>query len=106
MKTMTKSHLQSFRSALLAQIESHTEELTRLSQHANDPEHSGIDRFTATALLDSTRQSLADANEALKRMAEGTYGVCETCGDTIPLERLEILPHARLCVPCQQNRRA
>jgi DnaK suppressor protein len=58
------------------------------------------------ALVDSSRQVLADTTEALKRMADGTYGVCERCRHDIPVERLEILPHARSCVPCQQTRHA
>ncbi|WP_374536096.1 TraR/DksA family transcriptional regulator [Micromonospora aurantiaca (nom. illeg.)] len=37
-------------------------------------------------------------------MSEGTYGVCERCGQDIPTARLEILPSARFCVPCQQRR--
>jgi RNA polymerase-binding transcription factor DksA len=36
-------------------------------------------------------------------MDEGRYGVCTTCGDTIGLERLEILPATRLCLPCQRG---
>jgi RNA polymerase-binding protein DksA len=38
---------------------------------------------------------------ALKRLNEGTYGVCEECGDDIPLERLRVNPGATRCVRCQ-----
>jgi DnaK suppressor protein len=46
---------------------------------------------------------LTDIAAALRRMAEGTYGTCERCATTIPLERLEILPHARFCISCQPS---
>ncbi|MCG8692151.1 MAG: TraR/DksA family transcriptional regulator [Minwuiales bacterium] len=37
---------------------------------------------------------------ALKRMNEGTYGVCVSCGEDIAPKRLEALPHAALCISC------
>ncbi|MET8307759.1 TraR/DksA family transcriptional regulator [Micromonospora sp. NPDC005173] len=37
-------------------------------------------------------------------MSEGSYGSCESCGGDIPLARLEVLPWAWYCVPCQQRR--
>jgi RNA polymerase-binding transcription factor DksA len=97
------SRLDSLRSALQAQAERHTEELTQLTQHGGDPERNGLDRQTIAALADSARQGLAETTEALKRMAEGTYGRCQHCGGQIPVARLEILPHARFCVSCRQT---
>ena len=38
--------------------------------------------------------------DALKRIADGTYGVCVTCGKPIPRARLEIVPHASRCMDC------
>ena len=42
---------------------------------------------------------------ALTRMDDGTYGLCESCGGPIPIERLEAVPTASLCVQCKQARR-
>ena len=42
---------------------------------------------------------------ALSRLDEGTYGQCESCGGPIPIERLEAVPTASLCVTCKQTRR-
>jgi DnaK suppressor protein len=53
------------------------------------------------ALIASAREALADTARALRRMADGSYGTCERCAASIPLERLEILPHAHFRVPCQ-----
>jgi DnaK suppressor protein len=54
------------------------------------------------------RRRLADKSqalvEALEQVREGTYGLCRACGERIPRRRLEILPTATLCVPCQELR--
>jgi DnaK suppressor protein len=34
---------------------------------------------------------------------DGTYGVCETCGKDIDHRRLEVVPHVRLCLKCQER---
>ena len=55
------------------------------------------------ALLAATRRSVEQVSGALRRIAEGAYGQCAGCAGAIPAERLEVLPHARFCVPCQQK---
>ncbi|MET0522141.1 MAG: TraR/DksA C4-type zinc finger protein [Jiangellaceae bacterium] len=74
-------------------------ELTEISADTGDPGEA----HNRAALLAATRHSLEQITGALRRMAEGSYGRCEKCGNTIPAERLEVLPHARFCVPCQQK---
>lgn len=58
------------------------------------------------ALLAATRHAVEQIEGALRRIDGGTYGRCAGCGGPIPVERLEILPHARYCVPCQQKHTA
>lgn len=103
MTTSTDSRLRTLRQTLQDQAERQSVELARLTAYGTPAD--GMDPQTAAALIDSTRQSLADTTQALKRIADGSYGRCERCGVDIPVERLEILPHARYCVPCQQARR-
>ena len=43
---------------------------------------------------------LMELEAALQRMEEGTYGVCEACGQAIETERLAALPIATLCIAC------
>jgi len=54
------------------------------------------------------RRRLADKSlalaVALDRLREGTYGICQECGCQIPERRLEVMPTATLCVPCQERR--
>ncbi len=56
------------------------------------------------ASIATTRQNLADAIAALRRIEASRYGTCETCGGEIPPERLDILPQARYCVSCGSRR--
>ncbi len=51
---------------------------------------------------------LADVEHALHKFEEGTYGLCDTCGQSIDLARLEALPQANLCLSCksQQSKNA
>lgn len=61
-------------------------------------------RERSTALLAIERERLEQVQSALRRLQDGTYGNCTSCGESISPERLEILPHATLCVNCQANR--
>jgi RNA polymerase-binding transcription factor DksA len=74
-------------------------QLTEISADTGDPGEA----HNRAALVAATRRSLEQITGALRRIAEGSYGRCEKCGNPIPGERLEVLPHARFCVPCQQK---
>src|SRR5512136_909182 len=47
------------------------------------------------------RQDMATIQHALVKIEKGTYGKCDNCGQQIPLERLEALPQANLCLNCK-----
>ncbi|MFY1614870.1 TraR/DksA family transcriptional regulator [Micromonospora sp. WMMD736] len=72
----------------------------------HDPEGSTIafERAQLSAVLDAARRRLADLDEALSRVAAGTYGTCERCSRPIPAERLAARPSARTCVACASRR--
>jgi len=89
--------------SLEEQFQLRTGQLTHLTVCSRQPGRGGYDRDTLTARIESTRQAVADTAQALRRMAEGSYGTCQGCAAGIPLERLEILPHAQFCVPCQRQ---
>ncbi|HLT11486.1 MAG TPA: TraR/DksA C4-type zinc finger protein [Micromonosporaceae bacterium] len=89
--------------ALEEQFALQTAQLAALTQDGDGRERDGYDLDTHNALVASARQALAETTAALQRLADGTYGRCERCQADIPLERLEILPHARHCVPCQSK---
>jgi RNA polymerase-binding transcription factor DksA len=43
---------------------------------------------------------LSDIDAAIRRIDDGTYGICEVCGVSIPRPRLDAIPHARRCAAC------
>ncbi|MGA7269884.1 MAG: TraR/DksA C4-type zinc finger protein [Acidimicrobiia bacterium] len=47
---------------------------------------------------------LRKVEHALGRIEAGTYGLCESCGEPIPVARLDALPYATLCVDCASKR--
>jgi DnaK suppressor protein len=54
--------------------------------------------------LSAHRGTLLKIDESLRKLNEGTYGLCEDCGDVINEERLKILPFAIYCIDCQERR--
>lgn len=48
----------------------------------------------------NTLDLLSKATHALARIEAGTYGICESCDNPIPVERLDVLPYSTLCVAC------
>ncbi|WP_083982699.1 TraR/DksA family transcriptional regulator [Actinomadura hibisca] len=58
----------------------------------------------ALARYAGLRRAVADNEAALSRLAAGTYGLCADCAEPILPDRLEIMPEARRCVPCELRR--
>jgi len=54
--------------------------------------------------LSTHRETLHKIDEALRKLDEGTYGMCEECGEEISEERMKILPFATYCRDCQEKR--
>jgi DnaK suppressor protein len=61
------------------------------------------DREINFILSDRERNKVKNIDDALERMQEGSYGVCDACGLEIAEERLEAMPFTRLCRDCQQD---
>ena len=59
------------------------------------------DQERSRALQTFEQKHLDQVEAALQAIAEGSYGRCQHCHQPIPLERLQILPHAMMCVSCQ-----
>jgi RNA polymerase-binding transcription factor DksA len=51
----------------------------------------------------SESRELEAIGQALHRMREGSYGICDVCGRNIAVVRLKSLPHATTCVECQRR---
>jgi len=55
------------------------------------------------ALEKRVREQLAEVSHALHKFEEGTYGLCDSCGQPIDPARLEALPQANLCLSCKAH---
>jgi RNA polymerase-binding transcription factor len=54
-------------------------------------------------LEENSEHVLAEIDDALARIEAGTYGTCVTCGEEIPVERLEAIPYATQCIDCRRK---
>jgi DnaK suppressor protein len=72
----------------------------------HDPEGATIafERQHVAALLSQVRQHLAQIDAAIRRLAEGHYGVCATCGQPISPARLAARPATTTCMACASQR--
>lgn len=61
------------------------------------------DRQMVYTLGERERVKLNAINTALEKMEDGTYGLCEDCGEAINKKRLKIIPFARFCINCQSE---
>src|SRR4051812_44619245 len=75
-----------------------TEETSFQGNHMGDVASATFDREMASTLEDNSTHVLTAIDAALLRIENGTYGVCERCGQPIGVERLEALPWATLCI--------
>ena len=55
------------------------------------------------ALLEQSRDRVAKLEQAMSRLEQGTYGVCERCNGPIHPDRLTVLPDVRLCIDCARD---
>jgi RNA polymerase-binding protein DksA len=72
--------------------------------HLGDTASETYDRELEYTLEENSEHLLGEIDAALKRIDEGTYGICTNCGKQIPEDRLEALPWATLCIDCQRDR--
>jgi DnaK suppressor protein len=113
---MNPDDLREFREALLARLEELLEEADRTAHGMGDEvetfpdptdrgSHEG-ERNLVLRIRDRERKLLSKVEEALARMEEGTYGLCEECGLPIGIERLRARPVTTLCIECKSSAEA
>jgi RNA polymerase-binding protein DksA len=78
-------------------------DLSGYSFHMADVGTDAMEREKAFQLASAEGRILLEINEALRRMARGEYGVCESCENPILRARLEAMPTARLCLSCKEK---
>jgi DnaK suppressor protein len=109
---MDEKRLDHFRKILLEQLRQHTENVRSDQAAALEATDDGVKDSVDMSLQDVNReiafrlgeresQMVADIDQALLRMDEGTYGICARCGKPIDERRLEAVPTARYDAVCQ-----
>lgn len=89
--------------ALLDLAEERTGEISKIRMHAADLGTEEIEREVALHLAEDEIAELQSIDEALAKIQNLTYGVCQDCGCEIPFARLEVLPYTRFCAGCQNK---
>jgi RNA polymerase-binding protein DksA len=75
-------------------------DLSNLPIHMADLGTDNSEIENIIGLMSSERKMLSEIDDALGRIEEGTYGICEGNGEPIQKPRLNAIPWARYCVPC------
>jgi DnaK suppressor protein len=101
-------HLRAEKTRLLVEME------TELKAQREGNKDEGLDSYDLASeerdreinfiLSDRERAKIKEIDDALARLTDGSYGVCEECGLEIGEERLDALPFTRVCRDCQQDR--
>jgi len=111
-----KKLLQKRKAEVLDAIDHASEETMKKSQkdasgdisgytyHMADVATDTYDREFSLSLVSSERKILFELGTALKKIEDGSYGICEDCQSPIARSRLKAIPYARLCVKCQEKR--
>jgi len=70
--------------------------------HMADQGSATFERELDMTLEENLRVTLGEVRAAMARIAEGSYGTCARCSAQIPIERLEAVPTASLCIRCKE----
>ncbi len=96
---MRKELLQDVSESMKAESDHLKHDIGDFYDHAS----SDRDRELALMLADREREKLTFVDDALKRIENGTYGICESCEEVIDKERLMAMPFTKLCLSCQED---
>ncbi|MCM8779777.1 MAG: TraR/DksA C4-type zinc finger protein [Candidatus Omnitrophica bacterium] len=79
-------------------------DISSYTYHMADIATDTYDREFSMSLASNDRALFYELEDALKKIEEGTYGICEECKNLIAKVRLKAVPYARLCLKCQEKR--
>lgn len=78
-------------------------DLSGYSFHMADMGTDNFDREFTLDLVTTEQKLLYEVDEALRRIKEGKFGLCQQCKKSIKHKRLEAVPYARLCIKCKEE---
>ena len=80
-------------------------DISGYTYHMADVATDTYDREFSLGLASNDREALYELDDALKKIDEGSFGICEACKSLIRKNRLKAVTDARLCVKCQEKDR-
>lgn len=78
-------------------------DLSNVPIHMADVGTDNYERELMIELIQNGEDSVRNIDDALERIEEGTFGICEACEKKINRERLKAVPYASLCINCQRE---
>jgi DnaK suppressor protein len=99
-----KAQLEDMKGKILSDVEQTLSEMTTQTGNIPDPNDRATvesDRNFELRIRDRERKLMNKIEEALERIDDGSYGVCEGCGEDISIKRLEARPVAKYCIDCK-----
>lgn len=122
-KKLNKKELSGFKNLILARKEEMLDGIKHVSEdalkksqkdaagdisgytyHMADVATDTYDREFSLSLASNEREALYELDDALKRIEDGTFGICEECKNLIAKNRLKAVLHARLCIKCKEKK--
>jgi len=79
-------------------------DISGYAYHMADIATDTYDREFSMGIASNERKQVYDIDDALKKIEDGSYGICEDCKNFISKTRLKAIPHARMCLKCQEKR--
>jgi len=79
-------------------------DISGYTYHMADVATDTYDREFSLGLASNERKLLYELDDALKKIEEGAFGICEECKSFIARTRLKAVPYARFCVKCQERK--
>ncbi|MCX5703034.1 MAG: TraR/DksA family transcriptional regulator [Candidatus Omnitrophica bacterium] len=79
-------------------------DISGYTYHMADVATDTYDREFSLGLASNERDLVYELDDALKKIEEGTFGICEECKTLVTKTRLKAVPYARLCVKCQERK--
>jgi RNA polymerase-binding protein DksA len=76
-------------------------DLSSYSFHMADQGSDTMEKEKSVFLVSSKGKDLYEIDQALYRVKEGKFGICENCGKEVEKDRLEAVPHAKFCIKCR-----
>lgn len=118
--SFTKDQIKTFRQLLITERQKLAEEIKTIARdvsisprdasgdlsaytvHMADMAADTYDRELSMNLVSSEQELLYQIDDALKRLDEGSFGICQQCNQPITMSRLKAVPYASMCINCQR----